>query len=164
MNWAGAKPNGSPRRASPLANRCAIAGSIALLTILTFWTSTKWCELSGTHAQIAMVKTCVLSGMFILIPAMIATGASGASLGKGWKLPVVTRKTGRMKIIAANGILILIPSVFYLATKARTGAFDTAFYIVQTAEILAGATNITLLALNMRDGLSIRRRRKPAVK
>ena len=142
----------------------AAAGTIALLTILAFWTSTLISEVFGSHAQISSVKTAVLWGMLILIPAMIATGASGASLGKGWKLPVVARKTKRMRIIAANGILILMPSAFYLASKAQTGAFDSLFYTVQAAEILAGATNIILLALNMRDGLSIRRRRKPASK
>jgi len=141
----------------------AIAGSIALLTILTFWTSTLASELLGTHAQITTVKTGILWGMLILIPAMMTAGASGASLGKGWKLPVVAHKSGRMKIIAANGLLILMPSAFFLAYKAQAGGFDTAFYIVQAFEIVAGATNITLLSLNMRDGMALRRRRKPVV-
>lgn len=142
----------------------AIAGTTALLTILTFWTSTIISELFGSHAQITSVKTFVLYGMVLLIPSMIGAGASGASLGKGWKLPVVGHKSKRMKIIAANGILILIPSAFFLASKAQADAFDTMFYVVQAAEIIAGATNITLLSLNMRDGLALRRRRKPAAK
>lgn len=95
---------------------------------------------------------------------MNCVGASGASLGKGWKLPVVGRKSKRMKITAANGILILIPTSFFLAPKAQAGAFDTMFYVVQAAEIIAGATNITLLSMNTRDGLALRRRRKPAAK
>ena len=66
-----------------------------------------------------------------------------------------------MKIIAANGILILMPSAFFLAFKAQAGAFDTAFYVVQAFEIVAGATNITLLSLNMRDGIALGLRRKP---
>jgi len=138
----------------------AIAGTIAMLTILIFWASTIISELFGSHAQITSVKTLVLYGMILLIPSMIATGASGASLGKGWKLPVVGRKAKRMKIIAANGILILIPSAFFLASKAQAGAFDTVFYVAQAAEIIAGATNITLLSLNMRDGLALRRRKQ----
>jgi len=127
----------------------AIAGTIALLTILTFWTSTLLSEIFGTHAQIATVKTAVLYGMLLLIPAMIAAGAS--------------RKAMRMKFIAANGALILLPSAFFLASKAQSGAFDTVFYSVQTLEVIAGAVNITLLSLNMRDGLALRRR-KQAVK
>ncbi len=139
----------------------AIAGTIALLTIFTFWVSTLASELLGSHGQITTVKTFVLWGMLVLIPAMIAAGTTGASLGKGWKLPAVARKSRRMKIIAANGILILMPSAFFLALKAQAGAFDTVFYTVQAFEIIAGATNITLLSLNMRDGMALRRRRKP---
>lgn len=140
----------------------AAAGSIALLTIFTFWSSTIAAELFGSHAQITSVKVFVLYGMILLIPAMMITGASGAVLGKGWKLPVVARKSKRMKIIAANGILILVPSAFFLAFKAQAGAFDAVFYVVQALEVLAGATNITLLALNMRDGLALRRRKRVA--
>ncbi|HXX85674.1 MAG TPA: hypothetical protein VEN29_17060, partial [Casimicrobiaceae bacterium] len=43
----------------------------------------------------------------------------------------------------------------FLASKARAGEFDTAFYLVQALELAAGATNITLLSLNLRDGLKL---------
>ena len=141
----------------------AIVGTLALLTILTFWTSTLLSEIFSTQAQITTVKTAVLYGMLLLIPAMVAAGASGSSLGKGWKLPAVARKAKRMKFIAANGVLILLPSAFFLASKAQSGAFDAVFYSVQTLEVIAGAINITLLSLNMRDGLTLRQR-KQAVK
>ena len=41
---------------------------------------------------------------------------------------------------------------------------DTGFYVAQALELAAGATNIALLSLNMRDGLKMkgRLRRKPA--
>jgi hypothetical protein len=35
-----------------------------------------------------------------------------------------------MPLIAANGILVLIPSALFLASKARAGQFDTSFYAV----------------------------------
>ena len=60
-----------------------------------------------------------------------------------------------MPFIAGNGLLILIPAALFLASKARAGEFDTWFYVVQALELLAGATNITLLGLNMRDGLKL---------
>lgn len=62
------------------------------------------------------------------------------------------------------GFFVLIPAALFLASKARVGEFDTAYYTVQALEVLAGATNITLLALNMRDGLRLkgRLRRAPA--
>lgn len=73
-------------------------------------------------------------------------------------------KQKRMPFIAANGILILIPSALFLSFKAQTGAFDTGFYAVQAIELIAGAVNIALLSLNMRDGMRLtgKLRRRPA--
>ncbi|MCE8533435.1 hypothetical protein KBY24_08565 [Ruegeria pomeroyi] len=137
----------------------ALSGGITLLTIACFWTSTALVELLGTHAQIAQVKTAILYGMALLIPAMATAGATGATLGKGWRLLEVAAKSRRMKLIAANGLLILLPSAVFLAIRANAGQFDTLFYVVQTLELLAAATNITLLTLNLRAGLALRRRR-----
>jgi len=69
-----------------------------------------------------------------------------------------------MQLIAANGILILIPSALFLAAKARAAEFDSAFYLVQALELAAGATNIALLSRNIRDGLNMKGgfRRSPA--
>ena len=138
----------------------ASAGALALLTICIFWGATALGELFGDAADIAAVKNGILMGMLVLIPAMAIAGASGFSLGKGRKSPAVQREKQRMKIIAANGILILVPSAMFLASKAGAGEFDTAFVAVQAIELVAGAVNITLLSLNMRDGLALRR--KPA--
>ena len=73
-------------------------------------------------------------------------------------------KTKRMPLIAANGILVLFPSALFLASKARAAEFDTVFYAVQALELAAGAVNMALLGLNMRDGLKMkgRVRRRPA--
>jgi hypothetical protein len=141
----------------------AIAGGVALLTITIFWLSTLAAELSGNAATIAAVKAAILAGMVVLIPAMALAGASGFSLGRGWKSPVVARKKTRMKIIAANGLLILLPSAFFLAGRAEAGLLDATFFAVQALELAAGAINIMLLSLNMRDGLRIRRRTAPAI-
>lgn len=141
-----------------------VAGVLALLTILSFWLSTTLSELFGSTETIVMVKSMVPWGFLILVPAMALAGMSGFRLGAKWRGPVVAAKRKRMPIIAANGILILIPAALYLASKAQAGAFDTAFYIVQGIELFAGAVNITLLALNMRDGLRMtgKLRRAPA--
>ncbi|PBB66242.1 hypothetical protein CK228_23805 [Mesorhizobium sp. WSM4312] len=136
----------------------AAAGAIALTTVSAFWLSTATAELLGDAAAITTVKNCVLAGMAVLIPAMIVAGASGISLGKGWKSPVVARKKWRMRIIAANGLLVLVPCAFLLSSFAAAGRFDKFFVVVQTIELAAGATNIALLSLNMRDGLSLRRK------
>lgn len=142
----------------------AFAGALALLMICLFWTSTILSEMFGSTEQIVLVKTTILQGMAILIPAMAITGGSGFSLGGKWKTPLITNKKRRMKIATGNGILILVPSAFFLAMRAEAGNFDTTFVVVQAIELLAGATNITLLGLNMRDGLSMRNRKASKVK
>lgn len=137
----------------------AAAGGLALITIATFWSGTVLVEVIGTHAQVVWVKTAVLWGMLVLIPAMATAGASGAALAKRMKGPLIAVKQRRMKFIAANGLLILVPSAVFLAFRASSGDFNAVFYTVQAVELFAGATNITLLSLNMRDGLALRNRR-----
>ena len=64
-------------------------------------------------------------------------------------------KIKRMPLIAANGILFSSLGTFS-RVKARAVEFDTAFYAVQALELAAGAATITLLGLNMRDGVKMR--------
>jgi hypothetical protein len=130
-----------------------IAGALAIATIATFWLSTVISELLASKATVAAVKTTIPLGFLILIPALAAAGGSGFKLANGARSGVVGKKLKRMPFIAANGILVLIPSALILASKASAGLFDVSFYAVQTIELIAGATNITLLSLNMRDGL-----------
>ncbi|WP_299499012.1 hypothetical protein [uncultured Roseobacter sp.] len=137
-----------------------IAGGIALLTIFTFWMSTILSELFSSTAAIVMVKTLIPWGFVILIPTLMTAGITGATLSKKFRGPLVAKKQKRMPFLAANGILILIPSALYLSFKAQAGDFDAAFYAVQTIELIAGAVNIALLGLNMRDGLSLTRWRR----
>lgn len=141
-----------------------VAGALALATILSFWLSTLLSELFASTAVITIVKTMISWGFLVLVPAMALAGMSGFRLGKTWRGPVVAQKRKRMPMIAANGIVVLIPAALYLASKAQAGQFDTSFYIVQVIELIAGAVNITLLGLNMRDGLRLsgKLRRAPA--
>lgn len=141
-----------------------VAGAVAIATIATFWLSTALSELFASHAVIASVKTVIPWGFLLLIPALAAAGGSGLTLANGRRAGLIGAKFKRMPYIAANGILVLIPSALFLASKARAVEFDASFYAVQALELVAGATNITLLGLNMRDGLKMkgRLRRKPA--
>ncbi|MEX3011722.1 hypothetical protein [Hoeflea sp. TYP-13] len=136
----------------------AIAGVVGFLTILSFWTSTVTVELFGTPAAIAAVKSWILSGMFVLIPAMAIVGATGMSLGRKRRDRLTKVKKTRMPVIAANGLVILVPAAFYLASKANAGDFDDWFYAVQAVELIAGAANLTMMGLNIRDGLKMTRR------
>ena len=140
-----------------------VAGSVALLTIATFWLSTVLCELSGSPEVIIAVKTALPWGLLLLIPALAATGGSGFALSRGRRPKLITTKIKRTVISGANGLLVLVPCALFLAFKADAAEFDVAFYTVQGLELVAGAVNITLLGLNMRDGLKLtgRFRRRP---
>jgi len=134
------------------------AGVLARLTITGFWGSTVVTEALGPTAAIVAVKTWIPWGFIVLVPALMAAGGSGFALSRGRQGGLVEAKRKRMPFIAANGILVLIPSALFLASKASSGAFDTMFYAVQSVELLAGAVNVVLLGLNMRDGLRMRAR------
>ncbi len=132
-----------------------VAGALAILTIATFWLSTAFSELLGSQSAIVAVKTAIPWGFLLLIPAIAIAGGTGFALAKGHRGGRINGKVKRMPLVAANGLLILIPSALYLSFKANSASFDTAFYLVQALELLAGAANITLLGLNMRDGLKM---------
>lgn len=102
----------------------AIAGGIGFLMILLFWTSTVITELFTSHETIAAAKAMILRGMWILIPAMAIAGASGMAMGKARTDDLAMAKKKRMPLIAANGLLILVPCAFYLAGKAAAGQFE----------------------------------------
>ncbi|MCJ8521003.1 hypothetical protein ABID21_004809 [Pseudorhizobium tarimense] len=137
----------------------ASAGAAALVTIIVFWMSTVLSELFASQSIVIAVKTAIPWGLFLLIPALAAAGGSGFALAKGRRAGLVGVKAKRMPFIAANGVLILIPAALFLSYKAGQSEFDSVFYVVQGLELLAGAVNIALLALNLRDGLKMRRGR-----
>lgn len=133
-----------------------LAGLLATLTITTFFLSTVLVELVGSQEAVATVKRLiVLPGLLILVPAIAATGGSGFSLAKARKGQLIDAKKKRMPFIAANGLLVLIPCAIVLNHWAAAGEFDTTFYAAQALELLAGAANLTLMGLNIRDGMKL---------
>lgn len=135
-----------------------LAGALALAMIAAFWLLTALSELFGSQAAVVAVKTTIPWGFLLLIPALAAAGGSGFALARGRRTGLVGAKISRMPWITANGILILVPTAFFLASRARAAEFDALFYAMQTLELAAGAANIALLGLNMRDGLRIKGR------
>ncbi|GAB3677579.1 hypothetical protein GCM10027589_47800 [Actinocorallia lasiicapitis] len=136
-----------------------IAGFLAFATILTFWVATAAAELSGSEPAVTQVKQTIPWGFLVLIPALVLTGASGFRLSAGSTARLVVAKRRRMPFIAANGVLVLVPTALALAGLAADGDFGTLFWALQAVELAAGAVNLTLLALNLRDGLRLTRRR-----
>jgi len=133
-----------------------IAGILAPLCLIAFFLSTVIVELFGSHAAVAQLKALIVTpGLWIMIPAMAAAGGSGMFLSRSRKGRLIDAKKKRMAFIAANGLLVLVPCAIVLSRWAAAGAFDGAFYVVQSIELIAGATNFWLMGSNMRDGLRL---------
>ncbi|NOR51522.1 MAG: hypothetical protein GQ470_02785 [Gammaproteobacteria bacterium] len=134
-----------------LAHR--IGAITATLCIVVFFISTIFVEIFGTAESIALAKSLiVMPGLFILIPAIAVTGATGFALSTSTSSGLVGQKRKRMPFIGANGLLILLPAAIVLDQWASAGRFDTGFYLVQALELIAGGVNISLMILNIRDG------------
>ncbi|MCS4505779.1 hypothetical protein NYO91_16970 [Arhodomonas aquaeolei] len=136
------------------------AGVLALALIAIFWMSTVISELWLGEAAVVRVKTDILWAMTVLIPALMATAASGSRMARGRGGALLGRKRRRMPVIAANGVLV--PCAVFLQMRASVGMLDGTFFAVQALELLAGAVNLTLMGLNMRDGLRLAGRPRPA--
>lgn len=136
----------------------AVAGVLAFLFIATFWTSTVVSELFLDHSAVTNVKVAITYAFIAFIPCIAITGASGFAMGGKSTFPILIAKRRRMPIIGANGLLVLIPAAIFLSIKAQAGEFDTAFNTVQILELLAGATNLFLMGLNIHAGWQMSRR------
>jgi hypothetical protein len=58
--------------------------------------------------------------------------------------------------IVNPGLLLLVPCAIVLDLWARPAPSNTRFYVLQAVELAAGAINLALMALNLRDGLRLR--------
>ena len=133
----------------------AIAGTAAMLVIFSFWISTLIAELFLDAAAVTTVKHTIVYALFILVPLMAATGASGFALGKKRKGKILEKKKQRMTLIIANGLLVMIPAAIFLNIKASAAEFDAIFYEVQVVELIVGVVQLTLMGMNFRDGLKL---------
>lgn len=138
-----------------------IAGTLALLIVVTFWVSTVVAELFLDNATVAAVKQAIVFALFLLVPALATAGISGFALGRQRQDRLAERKERRMRFIGANGLLVLMPCALFLDGKAATGEFDLPFHAIQSVELLAGMAQIALLGLNLRDGFTLAGKRRP---
>jgi hypothetical protein len=130
-----------------------VMGFLAMAMITLFFCSTILVELFGDEQAVALVKQMIVYGLFILAPAMMLTGISGKVIVGARQGRLIKTKMKRMIFVAANGLFILIPCAIVLNKLAASGVFDAAFYMIQSVELLAGAVNIVLMGMNIRDGL-----------
>jgi len=142
-----------------------VAGMLATLCIATFFLASLGSELFGSHETVAMVNAwIVLPGLFILVPAIAATGGTGMFLAKSRQGRLVEAKKKRMPFIAANGILIMIPCAIFSIAGRLPGPLTPLFTRCRRLELVVGAVNFVLLGKNMADGMKMSGRFRPAPK
>ena len=136
----------------------AIAGVLGFVCVLTFVTSTALSELLGSPATVAAVKGYIFMGMFLLLPMLVGAGASGVSLlGKRTdSLALVKQKRGPIAFMTS--LFVLLPSAYFLSSRAAEGTFDTWFYGAQVVELAASCVCLVMIGSNIRDGLALRGR------
>lgn len=141
----------------------AMGGSIAMLSIATFWTSTLVAELLLGHAAVLQVKHAIAwVGIPVLTVAMLVTGATGKRLGRGRQGRLLAQKMRRMPLLAGNGVLVMLPAAYFLYYKAAAGQFDLAFLLVQGLELSVGLVQLTLMGRNFVAGLRLSGRLRDA--
>jgi len=133
----------------------AAVGTLALLLVTSFLASSLYAEVMMDEALIAETKRLILYGVCLLIPAMAATGCSGFALAKGRVGGIVEAKKKRMRILAGNGLLVMLPAAIWLHMLASSGNFGTQFVVIQVVEFAGGVLQFTLLGRNFRDGLTL---------
>ena len=92
--------------------------------------------------------------------SMIATGLTANKLYPGILKGQFKIKQIRLKIAAANGVLILLPAAIVLARWSELSEFGVLYWTVQALEIIVGLINITMIGLNIRDGIRLGRHAK----
>lgn len=141
---------------SALRTLHAAGSTLGLVIITAFFVSTIIAEIGGDPGTIIRVKTGIFYALFALVPIMAVAGATGRRLAGKSQAPVVQRKMRRMRLVGINAALVLVPCVVALYWLASHGSLGRVFTAVQAAELAAGAANIVLLGLNLRDGLRMR--------
>jgi hypothetical protein len=136
---------------------------MALTLVIGFWIASLAAEVAAEQQTIAAVKTAIAWGLLALVPAVIAANGSGFGLAqlrtrKGHRVPpLLARKQRRGIAVAAIGLTVLMPCALWLAWAANGAEpLSGTFHAVQALELIGGAINASLLALNARDGLRLR--------
>lgn len=136
-----------------------VASLLALLTVFTFFTSTVIIEITSSVEQIAGLKERIFFALPLMLLTMPVVGLSGKKLAGRSKSPIVNRKMKRMKLVAINGMLLIILATL-LYVLSRDLQLGTTFYLLQGLELLLGGVNISLMILSVRDGMLLSGRLK----
>jgi len=133
-----------------------ITAAAGLMTIASFLLATVVSETIGDLELIAEVKKMIVDGLLLLLVCIPLTVISGKRMAALYpNNPYVEAKARRMKWIAINAVIFLIPLALGLNYLAQIGRFDIIFYSLQILEFICGATNIFLFTKMFSDGRQI---------
>jgi hypothetical protein len=141
-----------------------VASLAALAIVSSFLVGSAAVEAFGDESDIRAAKQWILAMLVVLIPIVAAAGVSGRRLAGRSRAAVVRRKLRRMKTIGATGLLVLVPCAVALERLAAHNDFGLVFATVQGVEVLGGTLNLTLLILNLRDGMALTTKRTAAAR
>lgn len=132
---------------------------IATLTIAFFFVSSATAEIIGDETIIKDVKEVILFSLPVMIVTMPVLGITGNKLANNSKSPIVEGKMRRMKLIAANGlVLTLLACLLYY--RSHYVAIDSVFLKMQLGELAFGFVNLFLIGMNIKGGLQLSGRLK----
>ncbi len=149
-----------PRSTLVRTHLSAAVGALALIT--TFLLSSVITELMGNAADVHRIRQWIVFGLPLLVGCLAATALTGRRLARKSKASVLRRKQRRMQIVAAAGIVLLVPCAVLLSYLTASASARGVVSALEITELLAGALNLTLLVLNFRDGRGLTRRPRPA--
>ena len=136
----------------PMLVRVHLAAAVgAVAVIVTFLVSSAVTELIGTAGTVHALRHGIVLGLPLLIACLATVALTGRCLGGKSRAPVVRRKRRRMQLIAAVGLVVLVPCAVVLNYQAIPA--------LEIAELAAGGLNLALLVLNFRDGRALARLR-----
>ena len=138
----------------------AAAGALAVIS--AFLVSSTDIELIGDPGEVRSLRHAILLALPLLIGCLAASALTGRRLAGRSRAPVVRRKQRRMQMVAALGLVMLVPCAVALNYLAGSATADSLAGVLEITELLAGAVNLALLALNFRDGRGMTRRRRSA--
>jgi len=139
----------------PILVRVHLAAAVgAVAVVVTFLVSSAVTELIGTAGTVHALRHGIVLGLPLLIACLATAALTGRRLGGRSRAPVVRRKRRRMQVIAATGLVVLVPCAVLLNYQAMPA--------LEITELAAGGLNLALLVLNLRDGRALARRRGPA--
>lgn len=136
-----------------------IAAITATLTIVTFFTLSLIAEIRGNEDFIRGVKAFILYALPVMILAMPILKLTGDKLAGKSKSPLIALKAKRMKFVLVNGMMLISLAIF-LYYRSHYQQIDDIFLIAQIAEFAFGLANLTLIALNAKDGFQLSGRTK----